>query len=112
MIPAAPVTRRRHWVITVVFALIVLPMSLYGFGAKFYEFVQIFRGETDGVFALTPIVNYLLASLGFFSLLCWATFQGMFRDVERPKVEFLEREAALDAVSSSSRHGDAERRRK
>lgn len=81
----------------VVFALIVLPMSLYGFGAKFVEFIAIFRGELDGIFAVTPIVNYLLASLGFFFLLLWATAQGMFRDVERPKVDLLEREAALDS---------------
>lgn len=94
------VTLRRHWVITVVFALIVLPMSLYGFGTKFLEFIAIFRGESDGAFAVTPIVNYLCASLGFFFLLCWATLRGMFTDVERPKVELLEREAALDGLVS------------
>ena len=90
---------RKHGWIAISFALIVLPMSLYGFGAKFIEFIAIFRGDTDGAFAISPITNYLMASLGFFCLLCWATFQGMFRDVERPKSEFLEREAALDALS-------------
>jgi len=101
MLPSDSTTRRKHWVIMVVFALIILPVSLYGFGAKFVEFIAIARGRSEGLFAVTPIVNYLCASLGFLCLLLWATFQGMFRDVERPKFEHLEREAALDRPRSS-----------
>ena len=54
---------------------------------------MIFRGDVDGVFAITPIVNYLLASLGFFFLFCWAIRHGMFRDIERPKYTMLENRA-------------------
>ena len=89
---------RRPWLVPTIFAVVVLPASLYGFGAKFLEFVAIFRGQSDGAFAVTPIVNYVLASLGFFCLLCWATLQGMFRDVEQPKRDFLDREAELDRI--------------
>jgi hypothetical protein len=82
--------------LTVLFAAAVLLPSLYGFGGKFIEFVAVFCGESDGVFAVTPIVNYLLATLGFFCLFAWALLQGMFSDIERPKQTFLETEEWLD----------------
>lgn len=91
----APRSRKSLWV-TVVFAVAVLIPSLYGFGGKFIEFVAVFRGETDGTFAITPIVNYLLATLGFFCLFGWAILHGMFSDIERPKHTLLETEEWLD----------------
>lgn len=88
---------RKGRIITIVFAIAVLIPSLYGFGGKFIEFVHVFRGEADGTFAVTPIVNYLLATLGFFCLFGWALLQGMFSDVEKPKYQFLETEEWLDS---------------
>jgi len=87
--------RRRHWV-TVLMAIAILLPSMWGFGSKFVEFVLTFRGESDGVFAITPILNYLLASLGFLMLLLWATWNGMFHDIEKPKYTMLETEQQLD----------------
>lgn len=87
--------RRSLWA-TTAFALIILIPSLYGFGGKFIEFVQLYRGDVDGVFAISPILNYLLASLGFFCLFCWAITQGMFRDIELPKRTMLEIQNELD----------------
>jgi hypothetical protein len=78
------------------FAAAILIPSMLGFGAKFIEFVHTFRGETGGAFAITPIVNYMLASLGFLCLLAWATLNGMFHDVEQPKHTMLDRERELD----------------
>ena len=95
---ATPATRSRKSIwITVLFALAVLIPSLYGFSGKFIEFLAVFRGESDGVFAITPIVNYLLATLGFFCLFGWAIMHGMFSDIEKPKHAFLEQEAWLDS---------------
>jgi hypothetical protein len=89
-------TRRRQIATTIIFALVILVPSFIGFATKFREFIQIYRGEVDGVFAITPIVNYLLASLGFFCLFWWAIYRGMFRDIERPKYTMLENERKLD----------------
>jgi len=89
-------TRRSQVVTTIIFALVILIPSFLGFANKFREFILIYRGEVDGVFAITPIVNYLLASLGFFFLLCWAIGHGMFRDIEQPKYTMLENERQLD----------------
>ena len=80
-------------------ALAVLLPSLYGFGTKLIEFIALFRGDVDGAFAISPVLNYLLASLGFLCLFGWAAMHGMFRDVEGPKVTMLENEARLDADS-------------
>lgn len=91
-----PSTSRKQFWITILFAVAVLVPSLYGFSGKFIEFLAVFRGESDGVFAITPVVNYLLASLGFFCLFGWAIMQGMFSDIEKPKYKFLEQEAWLD----------------
>ena len=92
--------RRSLWA-TSGFALIILIPSLYGFGGKFIVFVQLYRGDVDGVFAISPILNYLLASMGFFCLFCWAVTQGMFQDIERPKRTMLDLQNQLDHYPSS-----------
>lgn len=101
--PAPRYTTRRQVWLTVIFAVCLLAPSLYGFAGKFIEFIHIFRDNTDGVFAITPITNYLFASLGFFCLMCWALSQGMFADIERPKQQLLETEARLDAAEAAKR---------
>jgi hypothetical protein len=92
--------RRSQVVTTIIFAVVILVPSFVGFANKFREFILIYRGEVDGVFAITPIVNYLLASTGFFFLFCWAISHGMFRDIEQPKYTMLENERKLDAESA------------
>jgi hypothetical protein len=90
---------RRKTLVTLAFAVIILVPSMIGFVTKFWEFVQTFRGESGGVFAITPMVNYLLASLGFLCMLTWAILNGMFRDLEQPKETMLEQERLLDSRS-------------
>jgi hypothetical protein len=82
--------------ITLLLAVLILIPSGYGFAGKFIELIRVFRGEPGGAFAVAPMMNYLLASLGFFCLLLWAAGRGMFRDIESPKHEMLERESELD----------------
>ncbi len=89
-------TSRAQVLTTVGFALLILIPSMLGFANKMREFVLLARGDVDGVFAITPLVNYLLASLGFFCLFFWAIYQGMFRDIEAPKFTMLENERKLD----------------
>ena len=88
-----------HGLVMLLMALAVLLPSLYGFGTKLLEFIALFRGDVDGAFAISPVLNYLLASLGFLCLFGWAAMHGMFRDVEEPKLTMLENEARLDADS-------------
>lgn len=90
---------RTQLIVTAILALVILIPSMLGFANKFYELILLCRGEVDGAFAITPVVNYLLASLGFFCLLCWAAFNGMFRDIEAPKRSMLDTESQLDAHS-------------
>ena len=101
--PPTPKNARRSWNatrITLVFAAIVLPISMWGFVSKFRELIHTFQSEgSDGVFAVTPMINYLMSSLGFFFLLMWAVMNGMFRDLEAPKETMLERERELDRGS-------------
>lgn len=87
-------------IFTIVLALLILIPSMLGFITKFIELFAVLTGDPDGVFALTPILNYLLASLGFFCLLLWAAGRGMFHDVELPKRAMLEREDLLDGRTS------------
>lgn len=93
--PRSPSRRRRRWT-TVIFALVILIPSGYGFGRKFYELVALTKGDIDGVFAISPVVNYLLTTAGFFFLFAWAIVNGMFGDIERPKFAMLETERMLD----------------
>jgi hypothetical protein len=87
---------RTVFIVSMVLAVLILIPSLLGFGMKFLELMHVLQGEESGRFALTPIMNYLLASLGFLCLLIWATCQGMFRDIERPKETMLEMEEKLN----------------
>jgi hypothetical protein len=98
--PTRPGWSRRAW-ITLAMAVLILIPSMYGFVGKFVEFVHIYRGTGGGEFAVAPILNYLLASAGFFCMLLWAAWNGMFHDVELPKEQFLENERLLDG----GRHG-------
>jgi hypothetical protein len=86
----------RPWLRALI-AMAFLGPCLWGFGSKFYELVVVCRGDPNGAFAITPIVNYLLASTGFLLLLGWGAFNGMFRDIEAPKYMMLENEQRLDA---------------
>lgn len=90
-------TSRKRFLLLVLAVVVFLGPSMFGFVTKFIEFFVLFRGEADGVFAITPICNYLLASLGFMCLLGWAALRGMFADIEAPKRTMLEIENRLDA---------------
>lgn len=85
------------WKVTIGFGIVILIPSLLGFVMKFGELMALTGDSNDGGFAITPVINYLLASLGFFFLLLWAALNGMFRDLERPKYLMLENERELDA---------------
>ncbi|MCA9045714.1 MAG: hypothetical protein KDA69_15410 [Planctomycetaceae bacterium] len=91
-----PKTPRGVFIATMIMAVLFLVPSMFGFINKLFEFARIARSDPNGAFAMTPIMNYTFASIGFFFLLLWATFQGMFRDIESPKHTMLEREDELD----------------
>jgi hypothetical protein len=97
MIEATAAEKRRSRWMAVLFAVVLLTPCLYGFGTKFYELILVYQGESDGAFAVAPIVNYLLASAGFLFMFGWAAANGMFADIERPKYRILETEQQLDA---------------
>jgi nitrogen fixation-related uncharacterized protein len=94
--PAGSTANRWTLIVTLMLAVAILIPSMLGFVNKFFEFYNVVKGDADGAFALTPIVNYLLASLGFFFLLLWAIGHGMFHDIEAPKHTMLETERRLD----------------
>lgn len=88
-------SRRKSWSMLLL-ALVILVPSCLGFANKFFEFIMLYRGEADGIFAITPILNYLLAGAGFMLLFFWAALNGMFHDIEGPKYSHLQRERMLD----------------
>lgn len=89
------------WTVTVVLGVLILIPSMFGFVLKFRELLHLTQGDADGGFAITPVVNYLLASAGFFCLLLAAALNGMFNDIEQPKYLMLENEERLDRASES-----------
>lgn len=93
-------TVNRIWV--VVLGLMILGGGIWGFGHKFLALVRLAMNEQEGAdaaFAVAPVVNYLLASLGFLCLVGWAASHRMFHDIEGPKYAMLETEARLDAAA-------------
>ncbi|MEZ6058657.1 MAG: hypothetical protein R3C01_18300 [Planctomycetaceae bacterium] len=87
---------RAATITTIVLGVVILIPSMAGFVNKFYEFFHATHDNPDGAYVLTPMVNYVLASGGFFCFLIWSTGQGMFHDIEAPKQTMLDRESELD----------------
>lgn len=90
---------------TVIFAVLILVPCFIGFGNKLREFMLLYRGQVDGLFAISPLINYLLASTGFFFLFWWGIFNGMFANIEEPKRDFLRQEWALDQAEAEYEAG-------
>ncbi len=88
-------SRTKTWVIWVVAMAILIPAGL-GFVDKLVQFFRTVQSDSEGAFAIMPILNYLIIAAGMVCLLVWAIAHGMFRDVEGPKYTMLEREAQLD----------------
>jgi hypothetical protein len=88
--------------VTVILAVLILVPSMLGFATKFIEFFNVSQENGAGLFAVAPMLNYILASLGFLCLLMWAAFNGMFHDIERPKFAMLENERRLNGETTSS----------
>lgn len=82
--------------VTLLLAVLILIPSMFGFVNKFIEFFNVSQESGAGLFAVAPMMNYVLASMGFLLMLFWAAANGMFHDVERPKFAMLERERLLD----------------
>lgn len=87
-----------HW-LTWLFSACVLIPTILGFANKFLDLVLVVQGDEDGAFAVTPIVNYLLATAGFLCLFFWTAMQGAFQDLDRPSQVMMENEKRLDEQS-------------
>ncbi|HMP06148.1 MAG TPA: hypothetical protein PJ982_07360 [Lacipirellulaceae bacterium] len=90
----------RFWM--AVMGAVIVGGGLWGFGHKFLALVRLAlqeQGGAEAAFAVAPVVNYLLASLGFLCLVGWAAAHGMFHDIEGPKYTMLDVESRLDAGS-------------
>jgi hypothetical protein len=80
------------WVI----AIAILAPASYGFIEKLALFILAVRQDQVAGSTIIPVTNYLIVTAGMLCLLLWATAHGMFRDVEQPKYDMLEREEELD----------------
>ncbi|MFO0973061.1 MAG: hypothetical protein U1A27_06445 [Phycisphaerae bacterium] len=95
MTPVRRAASLKSVVVGVIAVLILLPAS-YGFIEKLILFVQAVRKDQVAGFTIVPVTNYLIVTAGMACLLGWAIFNGMFRDIEKPKHDMLQREADLD----------------
>lgn len=96
--PKAISRRRGLRIGTAVMAVVALVPSCLGFGNKLIELFSLAGGGGEGAFAVVPLCNYMMATVGFACLLAWATANGMFRNIEQPKVDFFARERQLDTL--------------
>ncbi|MEZ6073706.1 MAG: hypothetical protein R3C10_26365 [Pirellulales bacterium] len=94
----------------IILAVVAMGMCAYGLYMKISELYFVMRsnlveGNGDGAFAFTPLVNYMLASMGFLFMLVWAACRGMFHDIEGPKRTLLENEEMLNRRERARGHG-------
>lgn len=86
---------KTHWLTWFFSALVLIP-TILGFANKFMDLVLVLMGDEEGAFAVTPIVNYLLATAGFLCLLIWTASQGAFQNLDAPSHAMFENERRLD----------------
>jgi hypothetical protein len=67
-----------------------------GFSWKLFEFFEDLFAETGLHFAGAHLTVYILVAAGFVLLLAYAFLSGHFSDIERPKLELLEKEREYD----------------
>ncbi|GJM25366.1 MAG: hypothetical protein DHS20C16_17810 [Phycisphaerae bacterium] len=92
-----PKTSRAQKITLIAFVVVFLFPAAVGFGIKLYEFIAVANGATsEGTFMLVPVLNYFIVFMGMLCMLAWATTNGMFRDIEKPKFDMLRREQELD----------------
>ena len=101
---------RRRTLVVWIFAIVIFVPCALGFGLKFLELIRLSRGNFEGRFALTPVVNYLLATLGFLCLFLWAALRGTFHDVEAAKERMLATERMIDEASTEPPRFASERK--
>ncbi len=89
-------SRKKRTVLLLIAGLILIP-GAYGFIEKLVQFIRALSIDRGVDFTLVPVSNYLFVAAGMACMLVWATLHGMFRDVEGPKFDMLEREQELDA---------------
>jgi len=92
-----------------IICLVILGPCLVTFGGKLQMLIAVFRGQAEWAFAVTPVINYILASIGFLLLFLWAILNGMFSQLEEPKLTMLINERMLDRLEeeqSESSHTD------
>ena len=94
-----------------IMAVVILGFCCFGFGSKFVELVRLVSTDevaaTEGIFAVAPLTNYLLASGGFLCLLGWAAAHGMFRNIEKPKYTMLDEDSQLDDTTEASKYSNS-----
>ena len=88
-------SRAKRNTLLVIAAVILIP-GAYGFIEKLIQFFRMLRVDRGVDFTLVPISNYLFVAAGMACMLVWAVLHGMFRDIEAPKFDMLEREEALE----------------
>jgi len=89
---------RQSW-IPIIFGLVIFIPCILGFGTKFLELVKLSHTDLEGRFALTPVVNYLLATIGFLCLFVWGALRGTFHNVEEAKQRMLEFDELIEEAS-------------
>ena len=95
-------SRAKRITLLVIAGLILIP-GAYGFIEKLIQFFRMLRIDRGVDFTLVPISNYLFVAAGMACMLVWAILHGMFRDIEAPKFDMLEREEALEHGEGWSR---------
>lgn len=88
-------SRGKRIAVIIIAISILLPASV-GFIEKLTLFIMAVKKDKIAGFTIIPVTNYFIVTAGMLCLLVWAACHGMFRNIEQPKYDMLEREEQLD----------------
>lgn len=91
-----PAASRHRWRFVHVFFVTACTTAGGMFCYKLHEFLLTIKRDELVGFAFDPVLIYSFVAGGFVLLLLWAFLSGQFKDIEKTKVEMLERVAAQE----------------
>ncbi len=112
--PLSRATRRFLWI----FSIFMVLTAGSAFLIKLVEFLYQFSGaaahegqsasaagvQPGFIFAIAPLLTYLIVAAGFACLFLWAYFSGQFRNVEGPKYRMLQMQHEIDQAETQAAH--------
>lgn len=105
--PISRGTRMFLWLFSILMVITAGTAFLFKLIEFIYQFISADNTVAGGqgvrhgfIFAISPLMTYLIVAAGFACLFVWALLGGQFKDVEAPKYRMLDLQDQIDRAEA------------